>query len=499
MKFQKVLALALLPMLWCGFVTADDGATFVVYPSSDVTGETDWLNLIQAFDYAKTAGDGSTVELAAGTFFIPRPLQVANFSGTLKGAGKGQTILRNAPGTEFELIGPPLEPTPYFMVFWLDGTDPDSDSFWPADRVQDLIFTGFTIVIDGPAQRWYSHCIPDHPGWQSMSFIGVRGRWTGLQHPIWDFHPDDIMERSLVNTKFEHLELIGGNDYGGGGIVFFGEGVTFPCGDGRAFEWAYNKWISGTHVVEDTFFDSMLGEAISFFNLVDSEIVIGGNPSKGITIRNVGSLLFMWDLSNTSVQASYMDSANSLGVFLGNGMDTVLYGLPEIRLPVPSEYAFTHNRIRQAPGSWWASFELTNYAGSLGTPLGDVVISQNQIHSEDHNFPYGPIFSAFVDGAVVTNNIITGRGDTAIAIEPLGTIGRDWILVGNNVENYISTPYPEQIFLGPGTSNCVVVGGNNQTNVFDMGTDNYITGVSTLGERDLPLGKSISEVLRSRN
>lgn len=499
MKYHKLLVLALLPIFWGGVVAADDGATFMVSPSSDITGETDWLNLMQAFDHAKAIGAGNTVGLAAGTFYISRPLQVANFSGTLQGAGKGKTILRNAPGIEFGLLNPPLEPMASFMVFWLDGMDSGSGTYWPADQVQDLTIAGFTIVIDGPAQRWYPHCVPDNPGRQTMNFIGVRGRWTGLQHPIWNFHPDDILERALVNAKFQHLELISKNGYGQNGTQVWGESVFFSCGDGMAFEWAYNKRISGKQVVEDSSYDSLEFNAVSFYNLVDSTVVVGGNPKKGITVRDSGNPLFLMDLSNTSVYASHIDSADSLGILLLNGIDTIGYGLPEIRLPVPSEYVFKHNRIRQAPGSWYASFELTNYAGLLERALGNVIIANNKIHSEDHNFPYGPIFSYFVDGAVVTNNVITGRGDTAIAIEPYGTIGRDWVLVGNNVVNYESTPYPEQILLGPGTSNCTVVGGGNAANVFDMGTDNYVTGVSNQGQHDLPLGMSVSEAVKLRN
>ena len=252
-------------------------------------------------------------------------------------------------------------------------------------------------------------------------------------------------------------------------------------------------------MVEASSSDSLF-DAIALYNLVDSTVLLGGGPNKGITVRNnVGGPLLLWDLSNTSVHASYIDSADSKGVYLLNGVDVGWYGLPEIRLPAPSEYVFTHNNIQQGADSWYASFELWNVAGEFERALGNVVISNNQIHSIDHNFPFGPIFSYFVDGAVVSNNIITGRGDTAIAIEPYGGLGRDWVLIGNNVQNYESTPYPEQILLGPGTSNCTVVGGSNINNVFDMGTDNYITGVSNQGQRDLPLGESVSEAVKLRN
>ena len=96
-------------ILVLGFVgTVQAQNVFHVAPSEDLSGEADWTNLMQAFEDAKAAGAGSSVKMAAGTFYIPRPLQVANFSGTLLGAGKGKTILRNALGVEFGLLEPRL-------------------------------------------------------------------------------------------------------------------------------------------------------------------------------------------------------------------------------------------------------------------------------------------------------------------------------------------------------------------------------------------------------
>ena len=37
------------------------------------------------------------------------------------------------------------------------------------------------------------------------------------------------------------------------------------------------------------------------------------------------------------------------------------------------------------------------------------------------------------------------------------------------------------IFLGPGTCGCAVVGGSNQQNVVDLGTDNVLAGVNNMG------------------
>ena len=62
-----------------------------IQPSGDTTGVTDWTSIQNALE---NAGPGDTVKLAAGTFYLDRSIIVYNFDGTLKGAGKGVTVLK---------------------------------------------------------------------------------------------------------------------------------------------------------------------------------------------------------------------------------------------------------------------------------------------------------------------------------------------------------------------------------------------------------------------
>ena len=60
------------------------------------SGGDDTQALIDAFDAAKAAGPGSTVKLAKGEFTIGM-IEVRDFDGYFRGAGKGKTIITNLP------------------------------------------------------------------------------------------------------------------------------------------------------------------------------------------------------------------------------------------------------------------------------------------------------------------------------------------------------------------------------------------------------------------
>jgi len=76
---------------------------------------------------------------------------------------------------------------------------------------------------------------------------------------------------------------------------------------------------------------------------------------------------------------------------------------------------------------------------------------------------------------LIKNN--TFQGSIGIAFEQTFGEGNQCLLLGNNVQNVTDIG----IFLGPGTYGCTVVGGNNKTNVIDLGTDNILTGVNNMG------------------
>ena len=72
-------------------------AVFVVEPN----GVEDTENLKNAFADAMAAGNGSVIQLTEGEFFIDL-IEVKEFHGTLKGVGKGKTIISTIPDVDVD-------------------------------------------------------------------------------------------------------------------------------------------------------------------------------------------------------------------------------------------------------------------------------------------------------------------------------------------------------------------------------------------------------------
>jgi hypothetical protein len=131
------------------FLTAPTFAAgiFPVFASGDTTGTTDHINIAAAFADAQAAGNGSTVQLGAGVFYIRKPIQVANFVGTLRGAGKDVTFITNPPGRGIEGADLPAPPGGHPLIFYQDAS-------WPEGTVQDIAIMDFTVGVDELPIPW---------------------------------------------------------------------------------------------------------------------------------------------------------------------------------------------------------------------------------------------------------------------------------------------------------------------------------------------------------
>jgi len=328
----------------------------------------------------------------------------------------------------------------------------------------------------------------------------VFGIVRGYLDPNYENH-----ELTNINATFRHLKVIGDtyHDYpqwGSSIIVSFaigGENVaeSNPYSNSPLHKWT--KPVSGTYTIEDIeMYNALYGLYLT--SMKDSVLNIGGSPKNMIIADGVTVPIWLIDISNSSVDLSYLNADNcDGGVWLDQGYDAVwgndLGELVPETLPDPSNFFFHHNNISNTPGGFWASIELWNYGGEIGQSVGNIIIANNKISVTDNNPPYEGIFSYFIDNLYVTNNIITGRGLAGIWIEPFGTPASGCLLQGNNLNNFDAMLAP--IYLGSGTSNCTVIGGNNKVNVFDEGTENILTGVNNQG---MNIGLSLSDALERK-
>lgn len=466
--------------------------TFWVWPSGDESGETDWSNIMAAFDQAVASGPGSTVQFAAGDFYVHRPIQVANFSGTVRGQGKELTRLHTAPDRLFGLLEYPLPPIPTYMELYLDGN-------WPADQTADITVSDFSFYIDGPSEPWGSHNPSNR--FNNTNVVDVRGIHRGYLDPD---HAN--FELTHLNATFRHLKAVA--DTGPQYLVFgssilnnfqaWGEWVVQldPATNTILGRWV--KPITGTYIFEDIeMYNSTYSSAV--IGVRDSTVRIGGSEKNGIIARGTTTAFELYNISNSTVEVSYLDaSGGDGGVYLLQGGEAAwgndLGELVPETLPEPSSFVFHNNRISSESGGWYTAFELWNAGGELGQPLGNVVITNNTINVVNHEPPFEGVFSYFVEKAQVTNNKITGRGIAGIWVEPFGTPATDWLLQGNNLSTFVAEL--ASIYLGPGTGNCTVVGGNTRENVFDEGTDNILVGVNN--QRGNPPGPALRDALAQK-
>lgn len=447
--------------------------TFWVWPSGDLSGETDWSNIMAAFDQAVAAGPGSTLRFATGDFYVHRPIQVANFSGIVRGEDKDVTRLHTAPDRLFGLAEYPLPPSPTYMTLYLDEN-------WPEDQTADIIVSDLSFYIDDPSETYSSH----HPSyqWNNMNVVDVRGIVRGYLDPD---HAN--FELTHINATFQHLKAVAdtGSEYYSGSSILnnfqvWGEWVVQIEPGTNTIMHRWVKPITGAYIFQDIeMYNGTFSSGVTYAQ--DSDIRIGGSEQSKIFTQGTIDSFFLINISNSSVEISYLDASEVVGgVYLLQGMEAAwgnnLGELVPETLPEPSSFYFHHNQISSVPNVDYAAFELWNAGGELGQPLGNIAITNNKINVVDHDAPFEGIFSYFVDNAQVTNNIITGRGDAGIWVEPFGTPGSNWLLQGNNLNNY-SAGF-SKIYLGSGTSNCTVVGGNPKINVIDDGIDNILVGVN---------------------
>jgi len=449
------------------FVTRQ-GNTFTVLP----TGTVDTANLQCAFDSAVEAGPGSIVKLVAGTFFIDQNISVANFDGTFRGAGKLQTVVQNIDVNPF----PPhrdLTQYPWSSLFTFYQ---DENGVPSSISVSDLTFRAIGFGA--------TNYLPGDLELRGFNILELMGKVTGVV--------DD--EVSYLNTSVIRVGFEGqsGPQWWSGSntlnaVIIVGEQVVEPCGIATCL--VYFKPLSGRHVAQDCSFTShVFGYGPVFpvnstFLVEDSTFADGVFP---LYLADIGG-------STADIRRNTIQGARAYGVLVDSALQASLgYGLgPHGALPPPSSLSISQNNVSmQGTGD---GIGVTDYAYVLGaSTFGNVAITGNKV--DLGGTPNSAIFGMGVSGVSVSNNKVTGRGGYGIAAGLWDDPVRNWLLVGNNLQN-ARTEWPP-IVLGPSTSNFVVVGGKNSVNVLDLGTNNTVTGIKPL--RDAKLGPLVREGMQNR-
>ncbi|MFW9979645.1 MAG: hypothetical protein ACFFEJ_16300 [Candidatus Thorarchaeota archaeon] len=466
-------------------VAADD-TIFVPNPTG--IPETDWYNIQATLDAAMP---GDTVQFAAGSYYIHRPLVKEGFSGTLKGVGQDLTKIIASKSTYGDL----------FQALEIDAWAGWEEFMVPAgclfitptlayfsDCTDSVSISDLSLVMDEEDITEYSY-IADEVTGEIVFLIGEEFGYNMGYAFILDI-------AAGCDTTLERVSFVGAND-----------GTYFqPISPNHGF-YVTGRYLSsdddgGTHTALDCDFAGMGGNAYQLNGLSNAEVTV---ESCYFGYCHTGPAIYGCDRTNFVVRynlfehmngwgAAYFGTSGGTGDISHNTMiDSGGLGVfaeainPITHIPHENSYvSFDHNDVTLRQYGFFSAVEV--YSTIDDSVRADLSIKGNKIHSEGA-FPYGPIFTVNAHHAVISNNIITGSGPAAMYIgiddweDWIFPSDHDVMILGNNLQGWTVdggpyAPYWEgmaYIWLSEYTSNCMVVG-NTQGTVADFGQDNFLVG-----------------------
>lgn len=423
---------------------ASKSAVFMV--EVEPTGIDDTENLKNAFADAMAAGPGAAVQLTEGEFFIDL-IEVKEFHGTLKGAGKGKTVISTI-------------------------ADLSVDDFLSLNLKTVLLkFVGGDVCVrDLTIKTPEGNLSTGSKSWihGQLSFCSVTAQY--------------IAENEYVNAIVDNVEFITQGKVRNGLLAesdfFTGvpEGVPLTDIDISVTNCSFSGpyWWYGALLME-----------------IREGNIVAGSKSKGNIFDNC--VLGIWH--NVSVKINVHSNT-----FISQGKWFVLEILSSpyssLLQQMPQTFASVCNVEKNI-------FEVSNSTGAIlindnrrilfpeESPML-VQVKNNKLHTE------GGMKTAMAclntNGTVIRNNKFTGEAEFGLRIFPqVAEIYSDnGLILGNNFSN--SEYSVTTVLLGEGTRNWTIVGGNLGEAVADFGENNIITGFNN-NTSEVPVGQTIVDNL----
>jgi hypothetical protein len=246
------------------------------------------------------------------------------------------------------------------------------------------------------------------------------------------------------------------------------------CADGspREIQWAVRVTRSHFEHVDYGF---------NFGWLKGMSIQVGGSPVQANSFDTVAI-----GVSDAFTRSTTVDVAfNQMRRIYYDGYQVQAMGATE-----PSYHQFRHNLVEVA-----GTGNGVEVVDNPDLPTLSVEVTQNDIIL--NGLLQWGIFGFFSHDVLFANNRITGFGDLGVLVgdpwyegDPWVTAS-GWVIKANNFNTAQFTWAP--VVLGVTSADCTVVGGNNKTNVSDLGTNNILTGVNVGQKR---MGQIISAKMR---
>jgi len=436
---------------------AAEVAVFVVEPG----GGDDTPAFLQAFDDAKAAGPGSVVQLVEGEYQLGF-IEVRDFCGTLKGAGKGKSIITAMNNLDLD----PLITSGVFPAL--------------------MKFLGGKVTICHLTLRTPPGRISvGGPGYGHVSALLCFSANSSKYEPLNETRSSNIV---VDHVCFRSQKL----EEGGIGYVFKYNSyfALLACAD-------YMGWANNTVprqkidiTVTNSEFDSFC-YGIVIQALKNSKVVIG-EKNKGNTFSNIDQAGGFWEGRDNEV----LMAGNTFNIppysWGFDADDYPWYGYLKNENPQkPSFINFSDNVFNLDH----AEYALYLRNRRTYTNPGDIPVAfqvrNNQFNMTD-GYEWG-IASLYTDGLVIRNNKFSGQGDLALY---LVNYSKNGLVLGNNFSKAILGT--GVAYLTASTRNWIFTGGNFTDKVINLGVNNLFTGMN-ISTADEPPGRSISEKIVQMN
>lgn len=445
-KFWLFVPILLVMLLIVGVIrananpqTASGGPVFLVEPS----GGDDTVNLLAAFDLAKAAGPGATVQLAPGEFTVQMML-IENFDGYFKGSGEAETII----GTF---------------------ADQDCQSQVDAGEYPGLITFrgGYPRISDMTVHIQPMPCLPFHVPAGGEDFIVTF--MIGIKVSPGPFEPETdcfTLATDPLSAAVERVTISGRGDWGDEWYhMWIGLSVSgsISTQDLWAIDCPYHAtFAKGDFLIRHvTIKDSWFGILVS--NTAESNVTLDSNQ---VWWTDVG--YWIRDSSGNNVEFAFNQAVTGLGVNIYNGQQG-----PVPYISLPSHYNIHHNDTCGG-GDCIYLHDYNNTDGNY-EKQGPTIFA-NYHHNELHmNWEYAwGIWGEFLESVSIHQNVFEGETPGIPMVFGLGGETRNGNIFNNDLRNVgYSVDGPFKILLGPGTVNYKVVTDEADI-VLDLGTDNTI-------------------------
>lgn len=441
MKRASILLLAFCTcLLAAGTAWAASHTVYVPPPN----GTDDTSNIQAALDTCVTYGENCTIQLAAGTYFT-RQLVEYNFQGTFMGKGMNATTIEA------------LYPLPVKA----DRLIADNNC---APNTTTCLWSSLIIFVEGNI----------HVSDMSVKENAPPGTaTTGLEFSDGSILTDLVdvfrfMGQHPTNVWLDRVDIEGLPDnsptsYGFNVVQcasYAGELPYDAAGD------AY--FLSGNYTVRNSSFNSALAAVEVDGFLKDNVVTVGGSPSTGNVIRNVGYPIDTDTAQNSIIESSY----NTIeGLYASEDVMPWTSWVPS----KPTSYSIHDNHFTTAAPYAEGIFLYEN----PGDNWIQALVYNNTIAPGSQEYPFYDGIGVYnTKGAVIWNNSITGSGADAIGLwgSTLSSV------IQNNVKGLTLDPTYglAQIYLDPYTTYDFVLCANPSNTSLNQGTNNVVIGCQQL-------------------